>query len=428
MTRPGIGPALRILAGLVLGLLAGGALAALAWVDPQRLGLVDLVGGLWLNALQMTVLPLVFTLIVVGVASTVTAARAGRLAGRAIAAFVVLLAVAGLLGAGAMTAFLGVWPLAAEAGAALRAGLDAAGAAIPAQPSTEALLRGIIPANPIAAAAEGQVLPLVVFAIFLGFAIGALEAVRRDAMVDLFRDLSAAMLTIVGWVLWIAPLGVFALAFVLAVRADVAVAGALAHYLALICAVAFLGTVLSYGIATVVGRRRLRDFARAAAPAQAVAISTQSSLASLPAMLHSARALEVPEAVSSVALPLAVAMFRFTSPLVNVAAAVYVAHLYGIAVDAPHVALAVGAAVLANFSVVGVASQASFFVGMVPVFAALGVPFELLALLIAVETIPDIFRTIGNVSMDLAVTCAFAGAEDDRPFSPGNGSNPASPS
>ena len=102
---------------------------------------------------------------------------------------------------------------------------------------------------------------------------------------------------------------------------------------------------------------------KSSAPAQVVAISTQSSLASLPVMIKAARSMGVRDQTASLTLPLAVSMFRFTNPLVNICVALYVAHLYGITPAPAAILLAIATAVLTNFSVVGVASQASYFVG-----------------------------------------------------------------
>ncbi len=161
-------------------------------------------------------------------------------------------------------------------------------------------------------------------------------------------------------------------------------------------------------MALIGGRRGLIAFARGVAPAQAVAISTQSSLASLPAMLRGAGTLGVPVETSGVVLPLAVAVFRVTAPPMNLAVALYIAHWYGIELTPFQYAAAVGAATVTTFSGVGLPGQITFYAGVAPICLAIGVPIEALGLLIAVETIPDIFRTIGNVTMDVAVTTVIS--------------------
>ena len=150
-------------------------------------------------------------------------------------------------------------------------------------------------------------------------------------------------------------------------------------------------------------------------PAQAVAVSTQSSLASLPAMLRGAGALGVPVETSGVVLPLAVAVFRVTAPPMNLAVILYIANWYGIHLTPFQYVTAVAAASITTFSGVGLPGQVTYFAGCAPIGLAIGVPVEALGLLIAVETIPDIVRTIGNVMMDVAVTTVISkryGAND----------------
>lgn len=399
-----MGLAFRILGALFIGLVVG---ALLQSVDPE---LADsavrggrLVGGLWINALRMTVIPLVLSLVVTGVASAIAAAHAGALTSRAIVIFIAFLVAAGVIGLGTMMILIQFWGPDPAATKVFIHGLSSAHGSIPPQPAPAELLQNIIPPNPVEAAAKGSILPFVVFALFLGFSIGGLKGEARTLLTKIFEGLAAAMLRIVSWVLIVAPFGVFALALTLSAT-DVGAFGVLLNYLLLACATGLVGTFAAYIVSLVAMRSRFLTFVRAAAPAQVVAISTQSSLASLPAMLKSAQDIGIRTEVASLTLPLAVSMFRFTNPLVNTAVAVYAAHLYGVPIVAGAAALAVVTAVLTNFSAVGVSSQVSFFVSLVPVFAALGVPFEILAVLIAIETIPDMFRTLGNVSMDLSVT------------------------
>lgn len=396
--------AIRILGALLFGFAVGALLQHFApWLAQRAVQGGRLVGGLWINALRMTVIPLVLSLVVTGIASAIAAARAGALTSRSMLIFIGFLLIAGMTGLLAMTFFLRLWAPDPAAAKAFVHGLSSTHPTIPQQPAPTDLLRNIIPSNPVEVAAQGSILPFVVFALFLGFSIGGLKGDARKLLTRIFDGLAEAMLRIVSWVLLVAPVGVFALALTLSAT-DVRAVGVLVNYLLLVCGVGFIGTVAAYLVVLITMREQFLAFVRAAAPSQVVAISTHSSLASLPAMLKGAQQMGIKPEVASLTLPLAVSMFRFTNPLVNVAVVIYAAHLYGMQVAAGAAALAVLTAVLTNFSSVGVSSQASYFVTLVPVFAAVGVPFEILAVLIAVETVPDMFRTLGNVSMDLAVT------------------------
>ncbi len=166
-------------------------------------------------------------------------------------------------------------------------------------------------------------------------------------------------------------------------------------------------TLAGYGIAAYAGWSPARFF-KAMIPPQAVALSTQSSLASLPAMLTSAKELGVPERNSDVTLPLAVALFRGTGPAMNIAVAIYVA--YWMEVPLAPAALIAGIAVasVASYWAVSLPGSLSFVTSIAPIALVMGVPIEPLAILVAVEVMPDIMRTIGNVVMDVAVTGAVA--------------------
>jgi len=158
----------------------------------------------------------------------------------------------------------------------------------------------------------------------------------------------------------------------------------------------------------------LLAFARAAAPAQAVAFSTQSSIAALPAMIAGTRALGASEPVVGVVLPLAVSLFRITSPAANLGVAIYCAHVYGTPLGVALLAAGVGVAAVISLASVGLPGQITFFTTTGPICLIMGVPLELLPILLAVETIPDIFRTVGNVTADMAVASLVGGAGDKR--------------
>ncbi len=395
----------QVLIALVAGLAAGAALQAVG--DPGLVRVVDTIeafGGLWLNALRMTVVPLVFALIVVGVASVADAAATGRLAAKAIGAFVVLLLFAAVYGVLATQGLLSVWPVDAGSAASLVAGAQGQAAQMPDPPGFNEWIKTIAPSNPLKAAVEDAILPLVVFGVFFGFAATQLTADLRRPLIDVFRAVSEAMIVIVRWVLIAAPLGVFALSLGVGLRAGAGAAGVLLHYIAVVSLVTAGSTLLAY-LPAILGGERLGLFARALAPVQTIAFSTQSSLACLPAMVERAKdVLGIPERITGLVLPLAVAVFRFTSPVANLAVCFFVAAIYGL----EPTPLQIGGAILVAFAVsvgsVGLPGQISFIASVAPICLALGVPIDLLPILLAVEVIPDIFRTLGNVTADMSVT------------------------
>jgi Na+/H+-dicarboxylate symporter len=405
---PRIGGATAILLALVAGLLAGIGAAATgaAWVD-GAVSVVEPVGALWLRALQMTIVPLVVALLITGVTMAAATAKAGRLAARAIATFITILWSSSLTAALVMPLLFDLVPLPRESAAALRAAL-AGTRPLGESPGIGDFVLGIIPTNPVAAAAESNILGVIVFTLVFAFAITRLPERPRATLTDLFKAIGDAMLVVIGWVLALAPIGVAALAFVVGARAGAGAFGALLHYILTVSAVGVVITLAAYAVAVVGGRVPLSAFARAAVQAQAVGVSTQSSLASLPAMLGGVARLGVPPATADIVLPLAIALFRATGPAMNLAVALYIAHWFGIDLGPAEIALGIAAAAITTMGAVSLPGSVSFFTSIAPIALAIGAPIEPLALLIAVETIPDIVRTVGNVTMDIAVTATVA--------------------
>ncbi|CAA9509705.1 MAG: Proton/glutamate symporter [uncultured Sphingomonas sp.] len=412
----GGGGALLILGALVIGLLLGilAGNTGGGWREPL-VGAAALIGGLWLDALKMTVIPLIVALLVTGIVGGADAARAGGLAARAVAWFLGFYLFSALFGGLGMQALTALFPLPGEGADALRAGLASVEQPVSsaAVPGVADFFKAIVPANPVAAAANDQILPLVVFSVIFAFALSRVAADRRRPALAFFEAVGDAMLVVIGWVLWLAPAGVLALAFAVGAGAGGSALGAVAHYVVLISLLGVGITAVGFLIALLVARFRPGAFVRAMAGPSAVAISTRSSLASLPAMLTSARSLGVDEGKADVVLPLAVALFRATGPAMNVGVAIYVAHWLGVTVTPWAFAAGIAVATLASVGSVSLPGQVSFVTSIAPISLAMGVPIEPLALLIAVETIPDIFRTWGNVVLDVAVTGAVARQEGD---------------
>ena len=400
--------ATRILAALVLGLLAGIAAVAIggAWVE-ESIGIAEPIGGLWLNALRMTIVPLVVSLLVTGIAASAAAARASRLATRALVLFVALLWISAIAAALLTPLLLNLFPLPVESAQALRSALSSA-AAVGEAPSFADFISSIVPSNVVAAAAEDAILPLILFTMIFAFAIVRLPEEPRERLILFFQAIADTMLIVIGWVLWIAPIGVFALAYVVGARAGGGAFGALLHYVLIVTAVGALIWLAAWPVALIGGRVPLGRFTRAIAPSQAVAVSTQSSLATLPAMLRAAERIGVPVAASGVTLPMAVAVFRATGPAMNLAVAIYIAYWFGYELTAAQVAIGIAAAATTTMGAVGIPGQASFVTSIAPICIAMGLPIEPLALLIAVEVLPDIMRTVGNVSMDVAASATAA--------------------
>lgn len=403
-----------LVAGMLLGIAVEGVSLAAATAS---LPFIEPIGLLWLNALKMTIVPLVVALLITGITATADAARAGRLAARSVMIFLAAIFLSGTMSLLMTPLLLRLFPLSAGAAEALRHGLGGTATAGP-SPTFGDFLLSLIPTNPIAAAAETAILPLIVFTTIFAFAITKLEPVQRATLSGLFKALGDAMLIVIGWVLALAPIGVFALGYALAVKAGVAAFGGLIHYVLILMGIGVCCLILGLLLAWLVVGISLPRFVRAMVPTLAVAISTQSSLASLPAMLKSSEGLGVDPKKADVVLPLAVALFRFTSPAMNLAVVVYVAWLFGIELTPWEMAVGLGVAMAAALSSVSLPGSISFVTSIAPIAVSMGVPVAPLGLLVAVETFPDIFRTLGNVIGDVAATkYAADGIDDDTDLS-----------
>jgi len=411
----------RVLVALGAGLAGGAAIAASGNAALLRaVDAIALVGTLWVNAIRMTVIPLVVSMVVTGIAAAADLRAIGRLGGRSLLVFFLL-----LVGTAAVVvplAPLAFPPLPAEPGArpALPPGAAEAASELMASgeaPGFASWLITLIPTNPIAAAAGGAMLPLIVFTLLLALAIARSPVQARDTLLGFFRALGDAMLVLVGWIIRLAPIGVFALVLPLAARGALGFVGAVGHYVVVYSLASLLVTVLLYPVAAIGGRVSLRRFARAALPPQLIAFSSSSSLASLPALVDSAEnRLALPPRVTGFVLPLAVTAFKIAAPVSWTIGALFVGRFYGIELHAAQLAIIGVASVFLTVASPGVPRGA--FLMLTPLFHAIGLPAEGIGILIAVDAIPDLFSTVLNVTGDLTAAVLVARGGADAEASP----------
>ncbi len=399
--------ALKVLVALVAGLALGlGATSYSTESAGAVAGALQPVGTLWVSAIRMAIIPLVVSSLLLGVGGAPDARTVGVLGAKGFAMFLAALTAAGLFSV-AIAPFvfsgLNIDPAAAES---LRAGAAQAGATAvegaKQLPSVTQWFVDLVPVNPIKAAADGALLPLIVFSIAMGAALTKVEAGRRAALLDVMAAVQEACLMVMRAVIAVAPIGVFALAFVLATRIGVAAAGALATYIVVVCAITTaLCLLIFYPAAVILGGVKLGEFARAILPAQAVAFSARSSLAAFPAMLTAARGkLGLSEPVIAFLLPVMITMFRAGAVVGQLVGAMFIAKLYGIELTTVQYATLTVTSIATSFSVPGIPGGS--IIMMVPVLLAVGLPAEGVGVLLAVDTIPDMFRTTTNVTADLA--------------------------
>jgi proton glutamate symport protein len=400
-----------VLIGLGAGLL-GGILIAISHSTAllDAADVVAPVGTLWVNAIRMTVIPLVVSLVITGVASASDVSAIGRLGGRTLLVFIGMLAAATVVMIPLAIAVFS-WlphlisqrpalpPGAAEAAQSLTTGAPVV--------SFGNWLTSLIPTNPIAAAASGAMLPLILFTLFLALAIARCPAAARDTLLGFFRALSEAMLVLVRWIVRLAPIGVFGLMLPLAAHGGVGLAGAVGFYIVVYSAASVLFVLLLYPVLAAIARVPVRTFARAALPAQVIAFSSSSSIASLPALVEGAEeVLQLPAEVTAFVLPLAVSTFKYAAPVSWSIGALFVAWFYGIPLHAAQYLTIAFACIFLAFAVPGVPRGA--FLMLAPLFLAIGLPVEGIGILIAVDAIPDLFATVTNATGDLAAAVLVA--------------------
>ena len=402
---------LALVAGLVVGIVvgathSGGWLSLLHFIAP--------LGSLWINAIRMTVVPLVVALLFTSIVGSDRTRVIGRQAKYSVVTFLAILFLATALAWLLAPPLMHDLKVTAATSAALRATairtVAAAPLALDQLPGFRDWVTGLVPSNAFRAAVDGAMLPLIVFTLLFALAARQIPADRRATLTTFFSGIAEAMQVIVGWTIRIAPIGIFCLIAAPAAESGTQIAGAIGYYVLSISLVLILFTLLMYPLAHFAGVHLAR-FARAVLPAQAVAMASSSSLASLPALLTGAQELGISRPTADFVLPLSVGAFKAATPISWTVGTLFVARLYGVPVGPGTVlGLAITALVL-SFGIPGV-PQGSLLVlaGFLP---GMGIPAEGVALLMAADTIPDLFGTLTNVTADMVVATTVAQATGD---------------
>ena len=390
-----------LIAGLLLGLLAGltGSSVLLALAEGVRP-----IGAVFLNAVRMVVIPLVAAAVFLGVAKLGDPRKLSRLGGLALGFFWTTTLAAILAGMGAMR-------LAVALSAPVQVP-PVGGQAAPELPSVLDFLVGLVPSNPFAAASQGALLPLIVFSILFAAAAGTLSEVQRAPLIALAESVAAALIRLVHWILWTAPVGVFALAAPITAESGWAMLQRLAVFVTAVIVGLVVFVALVYLPAVwLLGRCHPLRFLRGSIGPFMIGFTTTSSLASLPVMLDAADGqLHVSPTVSNLVLPLAASLNRAGSALFQGAAIVFLASVYSV----PIPAAGLGAAVLATFlvSITVAPVPSASVVTLAPALDAVGIPLGGLAILLGVDRIPDMFRTATNVTGGMAAAVVVEGLRE----------------
>lgn len=409
----------QILAALGLGVGAG-----LLWGEADTIGPVrpyavfDFLGTTFLRALKMVIVPLITGSIISGVASVGAGRGLGRLFGKTFAWYVTtsLLAILtglvlvnlvrpGLSGGEPAGTAMGL----GEVRPAVQQDLESTGAG-----DLVGILQRMIPENPVGAAAEGQMLPLIFFCVLLGVAIARLPGPQGQQLAGFFEALFGAMMKVTGWVIATAPLGIFGLMAKITSNAGFDALAPLLRYGATVAAALLIhGAVTLPLLVRLVGRLPALRHARVMAPALLTAFTTRSSSATLPlTMDRIENGAGVSNRVTSFVLPLGSTINMDGTALYECVAALFIAQAYGIELGFGAQFTVVVTALLASIGAAGI--PAAGLVMMSIVLGAVGLPLEGIALILAIDPLLDMGRTMVNVWSDScgAVVVARSEGED----------------
>ena len=405
--------------GLVAGL--GLGFAAVLMHSPLLLAVTQWLrplGTLFSNLLSMVVIPLVATALFAGIAGLGDLRRVGRLGVRTLGFFWSTTLAAIVVGFVVAALFLPLAPITPDQQAALRqvAAADSAGVGRAAEQITTGarFIVELLPSNPVRAAVDGNLLPLIVFITIFAVAAATLPDQQRHTLTDLADVATQALIRIVRWVLLLAPLGIFAIAAGAVAKFGLDLLKTMAVFILTVIAglVVFIAVVYLPAV-VLVGRLGARRYLKAIRASLLMAFSTTSSLSALPVMLEAAESdLRLSRTVASFVLPLGASIGRAGSALFQAAAVLFVARLYDIPLGLGGTFQAGAAVFLASLTVASVPSAS--IVSLVPAFAATGLPLTGLQLLLGFDRVPDMFRTMTNVFGTLTAATVVGAVEGDK--------------
>jgi proton glutamate symport protein len=365
--------------------------------------LLEPLGYLWMRALRMVVFPLVVSTLLVAIFNSSGLASAGKVGSTALATFVLFLCAGGLFSFVVGSMLIDLLPRGSAEGM-----VAASNGALTMVPDTQAIsfadwLGSLIPTNPFSALAEGHLLPVIIFTVVFGLAVNTIEGPGKQVVQEFFAAIFAAMMTLVGWLLIAAPVAIFILCLSFASSMGLEFASILVSYLLMECGLLVLATLLLYPVTSVLGGVSPGRFAHGVLPAQTVALSTRSSIAALPALLEGARdRLKLKTSVANIVLPLSVSVFKTNRPITSMFGFLLLAHLFSIDLTGAQIVAFFFTVMILSFSSVGIPLGGSSMLSL-PAYLAAGIPIEGYLLLKTVDSIPDIFKTLINVTGDMSV-------------------------
>jgi DAACS family dicarboxylate/amino acid:cation (Na+ or H+) symporter len=408
----------KILIGLVAGAVLGLAANALAgdavWLQTVVTYIAEPAGRIFVRLLIMLVIPIVFAALVMGVCE-LELRDLGRLGIKTLALTTVVSVIAVIIGISLVNLFEPGRGIPAELREAARSGIRAADA--PAEVSPIAFFIGLVPDNPLRAAVEGDMLAFIVFSAIFGVGLAQTHSPAALKLREVIQGLFDVMMRIIGGVLWFAPFGVAALVFTMTARTGLGVLGGLAAYVGVVLLGLALHMIVVYSLALrlLAGMSPLRFF-RGVRLAMATAFSTASSNATLPTALKVADELRLPRHVTRFVLTAGATMNQNGTALFEGVTVLFLAQAYGVELSLAQQGLVMGIAILAGIGTAGVPAGSLPVIAMI--LGMLGIPPDGLGLVLGVDRLLDMCRTVVNVIGDIVVAaCVARGEKTDEPGS-----------
>jgi proton glutamate symport protein len=411
----------KILIGLVAGVVLGAVanFADIVWLQ-GALQRIEPIGTVFIRLIMMIVVPLVVASLVLGTASLGDIGKLGRLGGKTVLFYLCTTAVAvsiGLLISNVVRPGARIDPATRDAIAATFEG-DAASRLQLAEtrPSVGETLLNMIPTNPFSAAAQGELLPLILFSIFFGAALSLVAQDRRDTVLGFFSGVNDAVMVMIDWIMKLAPYAVFALVGAVVSRFGLDLLRSLAVYTLVVGTGLVLHVLITYmTLVKFLGKLNPLDFARRIAEVPLVAFSTSSSSATLPVTMEVAQEkVGISRQTSSFVLPLGATINMDGTALYQAVAVMFIAQIYGFPLGIAEQLTIVLTATLASIGAAGVPSAGIITLILVLQSVGLGAQAQTgIALILGVDRILDMIRTAVNVTGDLTAATVIARSEGE---------------
>ena len=406
---------------ILIGLLSGVIVGILA----NQLGFSDFVfnyikpiGSVFIKLISMVVVPLVFASLLVGTAGLNDIRKMGRIGAKTVAYYLCTTAIAITIGLLMANTFRPGTGLSQQAQKKLiQSGTQAVGTQIetpPEKPTVTDILLNIIPTNPVKAFVQGRMLQIIFLALMTGICLSLIGPKRSQPVIDFFESVNNVVIQMVHIIMKIAPYGVFALISAVIADLGLAMLFILLKYAIVVIAGLFLHVVVIYSLAIkLLGKQKIATFFKGIRPAQLIAFSTGSSSVTLPVTMEcTEKNLGVSKEICSFALPLGATINMDGTALYQGVSAVFIAQVYGMGLTMGQQLAVVLTATLASIGTAG--TPAAGVITLAIVLRSIGVPLEGIAIILGVERLLDMCRTVVNVTGDAACAVVVASTEPPR--------------